>query len=284
MMPLSIVDPEQWKLPDPQRMLEILQSLRSKIAPVAQKSSMWIFSSAIAPVDLYAFLKSRFGPPNGFQMLLRSPSVDNLIHWNYTLECPESILDLLGMNTRMEAHAWSADLASSDWRVLEANLQRAFQRSKDQIRATQETFERWSLFINPYQRLSAVVERYAQRLRDIKIPLTKSPPVPATPDQMERFRKEMETAMNVYHEATALCVSLEMIAPVMGEAAINLFTLILGKPEIRNDERFREDFIRGPIDIRIKTLHLVCEGFAQPVRGTEQAFKDFLRIMNRRNG
>src|SRR5260370_22461080 len=81
----------------------------------------------------------------------------------------------------------------------------------------------------------------------------------------------------------ALGVSMEMIAPVMGEAAINFIMLILAKPGIRTDQRMQEDFTRRPIDVRIKSLSLVCDGVVVPITGSEGPFKDFLRIMNRRN-
>ena len=59
--------------------------------------------------------------------------------------------------------------------------------------------------------------------------------------------------------------------------------LVLAKPEIRNDRRLYEDFIRRNIDVRIKSLHLCCDGFSKPIDGSEEPFKDFLRLMNRRN-
>ncbi len=151
------------------------------------------------------------------------------------------------------------------------------------IREVQDSFERWQLFLNPYHRLTAIVDQYERRLRSISIPKVLPPPIPSTREQLERFRKEMNAAAELYQEAMALCVSLEMIAPVMGEAAINFIMLILAKPGIRTDQRMQEDFTRRPIDVRIKSLSLVCDGVVVPITGAEAPFKDFLRIMNRRN-
>ena len=44
-----------------------------------------------------------------------------------------------------------------------------------------------------------------------------------------------------------------------------------------------EKFSRDPIDVRIKSLHLHCDGFKRPVLTSDDRFREFLRIMNRRN-
>lgn len=216
-------------------------------------------------------------------MTLRTPFVDNLIHWQYTLECSNTIFDLTGFNMRTEIHAYSAELAASEWAKLEKNLGDAITAGEKTIQQTKKTFERWQLFLNPYQRLSAMVDRCEKRLRDIKIPTVQSPPIPATREQFESFKKAMATANDLYHEAMELCVTLDMVVPVMGEAAVNFLMLVLARPEVRSDQRMRDDFSRRPIDVRIKSLSLVCEGFARPVTGSEDEFKGFLRIMNQRN-
>lgn len=139
------------------------------------------------------------------------------------------------------------------------------------------------LFINPYRRLSTIVELYEKRLRAIDIPHVESTPIPATREQVDFFQKQMRVALESYQEAMSLCVSLQMIAPVLGEAAINFLMMIMAKPEVRSDKRLREDFSRRHIDVRIKTLHLVCDGFEGKITGSEDEFKDFMRLINRRN-
>jgi hypothetical protein len=93
----------------------------------------------------------------------------------------------------------------------------------------------------------------------------------------------MGRRLNIYQEAASICDSLQMIAPVMDEAAINFLMLVLAKTEVRNDRRLYEDFSRRNIDVRIKSPHLCCDGFAKPIAGSEEPFKAFLRLMNRRN-
>jgi hypothetical protein len=282
-MASSLTDPKQWTLPNPERVLAALKSRRVDKPSSSRSRGSWVIPPSLSPVDLYAYLKSRFGSPNGFAMSLRTPFVDNFIHWQYTLECSDTVLDLTGLNMRTEIHAYSAEVPVVEWRQLESNLQAAIAANQQVIQQTKRTFEHWHLFSNPYRRLSAIVDRWEKRLREIAIPKVQSPPIPATREQVERFEKAMATAKNLYHEATELCVTLDMLIPVMGEAAVNFLILVLAKPEIRNDQRMREDFGRRPIDVRIKSLSLVCEGFARPVTGSEEEFKSFLRIMNQRN-
>jgi len=284
-MAFSLIDPSRWILPNPERVVATMRSLGTDKSSAGTKGarSPLVISTVISPVDLYAYLKSRFGPPNGFAMTLRSTSVDNLIHWQYTLECSDTVFDITGLNTRTEILAYSVNMSPADLAKLQMNIQAEIACSKAAILQQKKTFEHWRLFLNPYRRLSTIVSRCDSRLRSIAIPEVQSPPIPATRAQLDRFFNDMQSAAELYQEAMELCVTLDIVLPVMGEAAVNFFMLVLAKPEIRNDERMREDFGRRPIDVRIKSLHLVCEGFAHPVTGSEDEFKAFLRIMNRRN-
>src|SRR5262245_58875274 len=56
----------------------------------------WIIHTDISASDLYVYLSARFGAPNGFAMTLNHPSSDNLIHWNWTLQSGDSVIDFLG--------------------------------------------------------------------------------------------------------------------------------------------------------------------------------------------
>jgi hypothetical protein len=216
-------------------------------------------------------------------MALRAPSVDNLIHWQYTLECPDTVFDLTGLSTRLEVRAYAVRGCTSDWEQLEAALQAEIGANRRAIEETKNNFEKWRLFLNPYRRLSHIVDRYEQSLRKIEVPGVQSPPIPATPEGAQRFHREMAEAVGLCEEAMRLSVTLDMVVPVMGEAAVNFVLLVLAKREIRNDQRMREDFSRRPIDVRVKSLHLLCNGFRQPITGSEAEFKAFLRVMGERN-
>jgi hypothetical protein len=158
-----------------------------------------------------------------------------------------------------------------------------FNRHHKDLEKVRDEFERWHLFVNPYKRLSSITDRYVKRISELEIPSVKPPEVPSTREDMSRYTSEMTRCTEIYQEAMSICVSLEMIAPVMGEAAVNFLILALAKEDLRRDKRLYQDFIRRSIDVRIKSLHLHCHGFANPVDGSEEPFKEFLRVMNRRN-
>jgi hypothetical protein len=47
----------------------------------------WELTTGIRPVDLYVYLKARFGEPNGITMISKDhEDSDNLIHWHYSLK------------------------------------------------------------------------------------------------------------------------------------------------------------------------------------------------------
>jgi hypothetical protein len=71
--------------------------------------------------------------------------------------------------------------------------------------------------------------------------------------------------------------------PVMGEAFVNLLLYILMKSELRSDERLRENAIRQPIGIRIRSLSHNCKGFKQPVDYASDACKRYHTLVNERN-
>src|SRR5437764_104111 len=63
-----------------------------------------VLGPALSPVNFYCWLRSRFGPPAGPFMQLRSNDTSNLIHWNYLLASDDGdILNVWGTNTAIEA-------------------------------------------------------------------------------------------------------------------------------------------------------------------------------------
>ena len=78
-------------------------------------------------------------------------------------------------------------------------------------------------------------------------------------------------------------IVLRMLLPVLGESLINLIIFILARDEIKNDNRLLDNIFRSQIDIRIKTIHLNCVGIKEPYNQNDECFKNFLRLMDKRN-
>ena len=266
-------------------MLAYVDDLRAPRAkPSQSRGSSWNLSSTVSPLDLYCYLKVRFGEPNGFMMVLKSPTVGNFCHWHYTLDSPEGIVELLGLDTRTEIRLFRVrDVSHASWEGLEMELVAGFAQHREAMQEVRKSFERWHLFINPYRRLTAIVDRYVERLEEIDIGSVSVPVMPKNVSDFPRHAEEVKRAQDLYREAMALSTSIQLIAPVIAEAAINMLMLLLARPEVRADRRLYEDFARRNVDVRIKGLHLCCVGFAQTITGSEEPFRNVLRVMNRRN-
>ena len=279
--------PSEWTLADPSKVVALFKRLSDLHRGRKSISvSSTYFTVDVSPLDLYCYLKFRFGPPNGFAMSLKTPTIDNLIQWHYTLASGETIIDIMGLNFRTSISFYEClELIEEDWRTLETNLLREFETKRGDLANVRDGLENWHLFINPYKRLSLIVDRYLRRLEELNLDNVEAKiPKPieyqSDPQAYSEIIRECE---DIYREASAICVSIQMIAPVMGEAAVNFVALMLAKNEVKNDRRLYEDFVRRNIDVRIKSLSILCDGFEKAIDGSEKSFKDFLRLMNRRN-
>ena len=281
----DFLNPDRWALVSRARMLEFIDELRKQRSTKGNPArSSWNFTDAISPLDVYCYLKARFGEPNGLMMALRSPTIENFCHWQYMVESDGTILDFMGLNVRTELRVYGQLVADDNlWKLFEARLIGEFKATRKRMSQVRNTFERWHLFVNPYARLKRIVVRNSERLREIDIGNVKVPSLPHDVDEFPLFERELKASREAYEEAIALATSLQAIAPIMGEAAINVFILLLAKPELKADSRLLDDFKRRNIDVRVKSLHLHCDHFDSAVSGSEAPFKAFLRLMNRRN-
>jgi hypothetical protein len=81
----------------------------------------------LSPVDMYCYLKARFGEPNGFQTFLRRDSSDNWIHWDFNLTVGGEDVYISG--TYREVHFMlSEHLPDQDWPVLLQEIKADFGR------------------------------------------------------------------------------------------------------------------------------------------------------------
>ena len=80
----SILKVSDWRAATPS---EISTFLNDKSEPKRRRSgSMLVVRSKLKPVDVYSYLRARFGNPNGIQNLLRRDDSDNWIHWDFNLK------------------------------------------------------------------------------------------------------------------------------------------------------------------------------------------------------
>jgi len=71
----------------------------------------------LRPVDVYSYLKARFGEPNGIRTFLRRDDSDNLVHWDFLL-CPEDEIVYLSGASRETLIMVTEELSDEQWKVL----------------------------------------------------------------------------------------------------------------------------------------------------------------------
>ena len=79
-----LIDIENWRASPRQEVAAFLETKLEKKADRA-KPDILVVRSRLKPVDVYSYLRARFGEPNGFLNFLRRDDSDNLIHWDFNL-------------------------------------------------------------------------------------------------------------------------------------------------------------------------------------------------------
>lgn len=247
-------------------------------------SIIWANDGSISPLDLYCYLKARYGNPNGLTMLPREDSTDNPIQWQYTLFSDNTMINFYGMNLRLEIQIASNNpIFYKDWKTFVKILKDDFKKFGPKMSKVRKSLEKWSLFINPFKRFNMIVNDIEKQLRDIDLREPTSLPAIITKKHQKKYFEELGKWHENINKARVIGASLRMIAPIFGESFINLIIFILAKKQIKSDIRLYEDLIRKNIDIRIKSLPLYCDGFNKDIKRNAEEFKQFITLMNYRN-
>jgi hypothetical protein len=238
----------------------------------------------VRPVDLFCYLWARFGPPNGIQNFLRGDHSDNLIHWEWTLRHPQGIATFQGMNFRSEVwlHGF-VEPDDSDRDALAAQLKADFARIGKEMKAVRDSLEHWTEFVNPYQRIRRAVIRLLDELDALHLD-----PESDRIDDMwaladEAVRVRWDEARKRYAEGFSISFAIRSMLPILAESYVNLVLFAMMRPEFRSDDRLRENVVRQPIDVRIKSLSINCTGFARQPDYSTDLCRRYHRLVNERN-
>lgn len=272
------LDISTWRPATRDELLEIVEGYKNR---TAKKGSSLIVRSSMKPVDVYAYLRVRFGQPNGIQNFFRSDDSDNWIHWHYSLRANDVIVEMSG--TSRDVHMIvSEELSDSDWRRLLASLKSDFSRIGRDKSAMIRSFEKFVVFQNKYHALASLcADMHATIVDtpDAKMDL----PVLGNDDDVKAWERNLDT---LRERATSLygdCLKLRLLTPIMAEAFLNMLILAFCKDAIRNDQLLYETFIRAKIPERLDLLYYNCDGFTRRVDPRSDAYRDFMRVMNARN-
>ncbi|MFT7099058.1 MAG: hypothetical protein ACJAS6_000928 [Rickettsiales bacterium] len=243
----------------------------------------------LSQFEIYSYLLARFGKPNGFQMLLKAPNANNLIHWHWTLMYDESYIDFIGYLSRSEiiVSQINGEIELSNICSL---IQVDVNNYREKIIYLKKEFEKWSLFTNPYARFRTFCDKINEKIEinSQEIPaLLKNPRINLKEKSGQRsvysFAKRQEDHINAMMSLASDCLSLNVFLPVMLESFINLLIFILIKPQVRKNKRLYDHYLKSPIDVRILQLNMQCLGFKGDLDKDDVRFKKFHTLMNARN-
>jgi hypothetical protein len=248
---------------------------------ISQKKSLLRITSGISQVDLFCYLGIRFGLPKGILSLVRNDDSDNLVHWHYTLSINGELLEIISFTYRIEVMLPSNYKCSTeDFNNL---LNDEIKKYDKQIEVFKNQLEEWITFLNPYKHLKHSANRLLIRAYELDKALDKCPKHPVNEKELRVFIESYPKNAENADELSGLCLSIRMMAPVIAESFINLLIFILSKPEIKNNEKEMDKFIRLPINYRLQALHDKCLYIDKPIDINHLIVKNFLDLMKRRN-
>jgi hypothetical protein len=160
----------------------------------------------------------------------------------------------------------------------------AFRHHGQAMGKIRKALEHWIEFINPYHRIRSSVECLMSELEALDVAGQTSQLASVSEYEMpEAWSKEWERQGEIISKATGLCFGVRSMLPVMAEAFINLLMYLLMKPALKRDERLRENLIRQPIDVRIKSLSHNCMGFKSDIDYSHESCRRYHSLVIERN-
>lgn len=234
-------------------------------------------------MDIYCYLKARFGKPNGFQTFLASDSSDNLIHWDYNLKVAKEDVYISG--TFREVHFMLSEaLADRDWFFLFETIKTDFGRVGKEKSAVLRSLEKWIIFPNKYIALTDVcADLHSKVAEDTKLLAPGALDFPWIDEREQQQAHHFQELVRRISELYQNSLKLALITPVMAEAFLNMMILILCRKEVQDNARQFDAFLRSQIDAKIFDLPYKCRGFVNNIDPDADIYKNFKRVMDKRN-
>jgi hypothetical protein len=127
---LSCLDVESWRIFSKEEMRVWLDEMTERNGPRKKgkpRGGLLAVRYKLSPVDVYCYLKARFGDPNGFQTFLAADDSENWIHWDYNLKAGS--VNLIISGTSREIHFLiHENLTDQDWKTLILAIKSDYQR------------------------------------------------------------------------------------------------------------------------------------------------------------
>jgi len=269
---------ETWRASTPAELSEFLKASKS---PDKRTREILAVRAKLTPVDVYAYLRARFGQPNGFQNLLRKDDSDNIVHWDFQLKAGTEDVYICGH--LREVHLLvSEKLSDEEWKELINAIKADFGRIAKEKSAIQKRFEKYILFQNKYAAIANLCADLHASIVDCPAPVERVYPEESK-ESLDASRKSFNEQSRRTEKLFGDCLKLRLLMPVMAEAYINMLILTFCRNAIRDDERAYSTFLRTTIPERLELLSINCDGFARAVDKSVPGYAEFMTIVNRRN-
>lgn len=209
------------------------------------KREMLAVRTHLRPVDVYSYLRARFGKPNGFQTVLRRDDSDNLIHWDYLLRVDECHVYFSA--TSRETHIAVDDkMTDEQWKELIVALKLDFGTRHLAKAAIMDTFEKFAVFPNKFMALASLCADLHEQI--VNAPdLGKLSAVTPGKENSEEFRALSKAITERGSKLWGDALKLRLLTPIMAEAYINMLILTFCRSEVRDDAARYEAVIRERI-------------------------------------
>ena len=246
---------ETWRASNPTEVAEFLDASKK---PMERKRESLAVRTKLRPVDVYAYLKARFGEPNGFQNLLRKDDSDNLVHWDFQLKAGKEDVYICG-HLREVHLIVSEKLTGEEWKELINAIKADFRRVAKDKSAIVKGFEKYILFQNKYSAIAGLCGDLHASISDAPGPGDVVYPGESK-ESVDASRKSMEERSKRIEKLFGDCLKLRLLMPVMAEAYINMLILAFCRKAIRDDETAYNSFLRTNIP---ELLNVNCDGFSK---------------------
>jgi hypothetical protein len=276
----SCLEVQTWRVSSPAEMLAFLGNGEKGDGDKRKRYSLSV-RVHLRPVDVYAYLKARFGEPNGFQNILRRDDSDNLVHWDFFLWAGDNVIYLAGSSRETMIMTTEA-LSDLQWKQLIEAIKADFSRFAKEKSAVLRSFEKYVVFQNKYVALASLCAELHASIVDMP-PAAELVPLHGEQGDTKSFEEVMAQRSRRLTQLYGDCLKLRLLMPVMAEAYINMIILIFCRDAIRNDRTAYEAFLRTTIPERLELLSVNCDGFARAVDKTVGGWDDFMRVVSRRN-
>ncbi len=124
----------------------------------------------IKQIDLYCFLRFKYGQPNGFQSFIRANDSDNFIQWHYSFKYKKVYIDILGSIRFLEFHVFAnnkADFENINEDTIINELQNEISKNVKGILSIKNNIEHWDLFSNTYSRINNSLKYFYSKYSEV---------------------------------------------------------------------------------------------------------------------